>query len=329
MFGTFRFFLAWCVVYVHLWEKVGYIGVYAVYSFFLLSGYLMARVLNDRYGFDFTGLTRFSINRFLRIYPSYYFFLILSLSIVYIKPDISFGISSYLIFPDLKQMIYNFSIIKVTSVQPQLIPTAWSLRVELIFYLLLALIIARNRYICILFLICSIFYYAYLLVEGYALASKYFTLYASALPFCIGALAYFYRQELRFIKLTHAKYIAILFVINLFYANFLGDPYKYGYFVSIFLGFLLIHALSCAGLDKNSFLMKADKLLGDLSYPVFLCHYFVYCLIVSFGLADGMGSRLFFISIIPINLLSYISCAYIEKPINNIRYKIRPVNPKL
>lgn len=328
MFGIFRYFLAWCVVYVHLWEKVGYIGVYAVYSFFLLSGYLMARVLNDRYGFDFNGLTRFSVNRFLRIYPPYYFFLILSLIIIYIQPDISWRISSYMIFPDLKELIYNLSIIKVTSVQPQLIPTAWSLRIELVYYVLLALIITRKRSICFFFLICSILYNIYLLVEGYPLVGQYFTLYASSLPFCLGASAYFIRNELRFIKFTHAKYIAVLFVFNLFFSEFWGDPYKFGYFVSIFMGFLLILALSRSGLDRNSFFMKADKLFGDLSYPVFLCHYFIFCLIVSFGLADSMGARVFFISVIPINLLSYISCKYVEQPINNVRSRIRPTRPK-
>ena len=52
MFGTFRYLLAHMVVVSHLWRAISiWAGTYAVFSFFLLSGYLMALVLHSTYGF--------------------------------------------------------------------------------------------------------------------------------------------------------------------------------------------------------------------------------------------------------------------------------------
>lgn len=329
MFGTFRFFLAWCVVYSHLWKGVHYTGVYAVFAFYLLSGYLMARVLNSRYDFDFNGLRRFFLNRFLRIYPPYLFILLLTLFITYFQSESSRIVNSTLIFPDIRELLYNISIFGVPSVTPKLIPPAWSLKVELIYYILLALIIARRKSICLSFLICSILYTSFMLLNDYDWSHRYAPLSAASLPFCLGASVYFFRNELSFIEFRYAKYIAVLFAINMLFSKFLfGNPFYYGYYLSLVLACFLMISLSRARKDINSFIMNADTLLGNLSYPVFLCHYFAGCLVISFGLADDLGGQLFFYSIIPICLLSYISYIYVEKPVNYIRDKVRQDTPK-
>lgn len=324
MFGTFRFFLAWCVVYSHLWKGVYYTGVYAVFSFYLLSGYLMARVLNTRYAYDFNGLRRFFINRFLRIYPPYLFVLSLTLLIVYLHPESSRIVNSEMVLPNMKELLYNASIVGTPSVVPHLIPPAWSLKVELIFYVLLALIIARGRYICLAFLICSILYTGYMLFNGYDWSQRYITLYAASLPFSLGACAYFFREALNFIKTSHAKYIAAIFTVNMLFSKLIwGYPYYTGYYLSLLSACLLMISLSRADFNKGSALFKADTFLGNLSYPVFLSHYFAGYLIVSLGWADSLGAMLFFYSIIPISLISYISFRYVEQPVNHIRDRVR------
>ena len=284
----------------------------------------MARVLNTRYGYNFNGIRRFFTNRFLRIYPPYLFILSLTLLIVYLNPESSQIVNSQMIFPNMKELLYNISIFGTPSVVPQLIPPAWSLKVELIFYILLALIIARSRYICLAFLICSILYTGYMLLNGYDWSQRYITLYAASLPFCLGASAYFFRNELSFIKPGHVKYIAVIFTANMFFSKPLwGSPLYYGYYLSLLSACLLMISLSRAGSDKGSTLFKADTFLGNLSYPVFLSHYFVGYLIVSFGWAVSLGAKLFFYSIIPISLISYISFRYVEQPVNHIRDKVR------
>ena len=70
MFGTYRFLLACLVLVTHL-AGVRCAGAYAVFGFYLLSGYLMTLVLNERYGFSPNGFGRYVANRALRIYPPY------------------------------------------------------------------------------------------------------------------------------------------------------------------------------------------------------------------------------------------------------------------
>jgi peptidoglycan/LPS O-acetylase OafA/YrhL len=43
----------------------------AVFAFYTLSGYLMTRVLNERYGFTAAGTAAFALNRVLRLWPVY------------------------------------------------------------------------------------------------------------------------------------------------------------------------------------------------------------------------------------------------------------------
>ena len=55
--GTWRFFLALLVAISHLWaDMVHGPAAYAVWGFFVLSGYLMTLVLTQKYGTDAGGL---------------------------------------------------------------------------------------------------------------------------------------------------------------------------------------------------------------------------------------------------------------------------------
>jgi len=44
----------------------------AVHVFFIISGFYMAMILTEKYGFEVKGLKAFALNRLLRIYPTYY-----------------------------------------------------------------------------------------------------------------------------------------------------------------------------------------------------------------------------------------------------------------
>jgi hypothetical protein len=70
--GTWRFFLAAVVAISHLWAgMIDGPAAYAVWGFFVLSGYLMTLVLTTKYGTAPAGLRQFATNRLLRIYPSF------------------------------------------------------------------------------------------------------------------------------------------------------------------------------------------------------------------------------------------------------------------
>jgi peptidoglycan/LPS O-acetylase OafA/YrhL len=80
--GFYRFVLAAAVIVEHLAEGTRYVshtGMFAVFGFYVLSGYLITRVLNDVYDFAFVP---FWSNRFLRLYPPYFMLLGVGLVLV-------------------------------------------------------------------------------------------------------------------------------------------------------------------------------------------------------------------------------------------------------
>lgn len=71
MFGFLRLWLAVMVVVGHLFWLPD-IGRYAVFNFYILSGYLMTTVMHESYGYSSQGVGKFVGNRFLRLYPTYW-----------------------------------------------------------------------------------------------------------------------------------------------------------------------------------------------------------------------------------------------------------------
>uniref|UniRef100_UPI003FED5D51 acyltransferase family protein n=1 Tax=Bilophila wadsworthia TaxID=35833 RepID=UPI003FED5D51 len=83
--GTWRFFLSFLVAISHLYGNMIHgPAAYAVWFFFVLSGFLMSLVLTKKYGFSPSGLKDYAQNRFLRIYPSYIFSVILGIGVLFV-----------------------------------------------------------------------------------------------------------------------------------------------------------------------------------------------------------------------------------------------------
>ena len=54
------------------------------YGVFVLNVFLMSLVLTKKYGFSPSGLKDYAQNRFLRIYPSYIFSVILGIGVLFV-----------------------------------------------------------------------------------------------------------------------------------------------------------------------------------------------------------------------------------------------------
>ena len=76
--GIYRFLLALNVVIFHL-LGVPAIGPFAVFSFFVLSGFLMTLIMKETYGYSLSGLSKYAMNRFLRLFPSYWVLLLITI----------------------------------------------------------------------------------------------------------------------------------------------------------------------------------------------------------------------------------------------------------
>lgn len=77
--GYLRFFLALNVIFMHAhFVSYGIGGRAAVEAFFVLSGLYMAAVYDTKYSAMQKGVRIFYLNRFLRLYPTYLFLLVLT-----------------------------------------------------------------------------------------------------------------------------------------------------------------------------------------------------------------------------------------------------------
>lgn len=325
MFGCYRFLLAHMVLVSHL---LGYRwpGPYAVFSFWALSGYLMTLVLNRSYGFGPRGVVSYLANRALRIYPPYLLVLLGSGLVLEFAPETPFslvvGNPS-----DLWGWLHNvvilglhFDIMSPTTP----VPFIWSVDIELWFYAGLALGLARGRHVALGWFVASVLYAAYLVSIGEAFPARYGNLAAASLPYSMGALIYHHREWLQ--SLARARIHAIaapaLYLANVCLAP-LSTPVMIGFYASLGATAYVIVAL---GKLRASTLpprfARLDQILGDLSYPVFLCHFSVGVLLAVAGL-EVHSAEMFWWSLVPVNVLAFLVHLVAERPVETLRDRIR------
>jgi peptidoglycan/LPS O-acetylase OafA/YrhL len=149
MLNTYRFILALCVLQAHL-LVIGseWLAWQAVFSFYVVSGFLITLILNQDYGFEWNGFVRFAVNRALRLLPIYYIVIgLTALAILFIGPLDQLNGSITLPY-NAAEWLENLSVLGLGgfahNAPHRLSPTAWSLAVEGFCYGLLGLFFAKS-----------------------------------------------------------------------------------------------------------------------------------------------------------------------------------------
>lgn len=333
MFGILRTILALMVLVGHLTDQ-WQIGTYAVFAFYMISGYLMTYIMQEAYGYTLDGRKRFAINRFVRLYPSYWFVLLLSVAIVAIV-GASFAASynKLIVMPGSSgEWMSVLSMIYVADfpnkVAPNLAPTTWAITVELFFYLCICMGLSKTKLRVSIWLALSLAYVVYCQVAELSWPYKYFPIPAASLPFAIGAFIYFRKKE-GFISLsdswvTSPILLTLLLVTNAVATLLVPEYFQTGFYVSFFISILLCYELA---MDRGwPFLsMKVDKLIGDYSYPIYLMHWQIGLLLGFFLYrepiknADASGYTIAFLSIIVCVLVSTFIIYCIDKPLHRLK----------
>jgi peptidoglycan/LPS O-acetylase OafA/YrhL len=265
------------------------IGPLAVYSFFILSGFLMTLIMHNTYGYSLIGVKKYALNRFYRLYPVYWVLLLLSLVILLIV-GASFATEFHplIVVPDsFSSALANFTMF-YPSFSPntysiRVLPATWALTIEIVFYILIGLGVSKNKTITWLWFLLSLAYLIYQNVVLQKLGFGYGNFLSASLPFSAGALAFYYTERiLALLKRFKVSLFSLLciFSINIIIAG-LSDfadenvVWKIQYLckaINLILSILVTVKLAHTK-TKGSIMKKVDKELGDLSYPVYIFHW--------------------------------------------------------
>ncbi len=346
MFGLYRTILALHVMAYHI-LKVPAIGPYAVYSFFVLSGFLMTTIMQNSYGYSANGFKRYAMNRFLRLYPVYWTLIAITCVIIAFVVGDAFAKEyhhSLAIPSDITQTFYNifmvFPAFEPITVEPRLSPATWAITIELFFYLLIGLGLSRNKKVTLIWLALSLIYTFYPLAMG-RFDIGYGNVMNASLPFALGASIYFYKEEI-FRLLSGIRLDSIPVVVVLFVSNIVVVVYTYyaladkwwainymGAVANMMLSVVMVVVLHQRG--KEFFSRHTDRFLGDFSYPLYLFHW-AAAMLVAYTLYDApvlgqstSGVIVFSVALVLTLLISYVVNVFVNDKIEVIRGRIKMV----
>jgi len=353
--GVLRLILSLTVVAAHYGRLLGLFsfcgGFTAVQSFFIISGFYMSLIINEKYIGKNKSYKLFLTNRLLRIFPIYWIVLILSilvfLSISLLTNDFvkfvnykytNFCSLTFLIFTNLfiffQDAVMFLGINKIdgnlfftkdfTSTKPALylflfIPQAWSLGVELLFYVIAPFILNRGFKIVLPLIIVSILL-RYILYYGFNLQNDpwLYRFFPTELSFfLLGYISFRLVSRIHLINnktqitiLSLLAFLTIVFplipAVKLSFIPFQLKEIFYFSLITISIPILFNK------LKKN----RIDNKIGELSFPVYISHMLIGAVSNSLPLSYFHNSTLIaFLSI----LFSLILIQYVSVPLEKYR----------
>ena len=321
MLGTLRLLLALAVAASHAGLKVGGLnpGVAAVIGFYLISGYVMAGLIRRHYS-QSAQAPAFYLDRAVRLLPQYLLYSGLTLAWHWhSQVNMPFLTRS----PETGDLLNNLAVIPLNyymfngSDTYTLVPPAWSLGAEIQFYLVAPfLLVWPNRLLtvgvisfCVYAAALSGFinsdWYGYRLLPGVLLF------------FVLGAWLQKQHQQHEYAQSRATTAIAAVLavtVLGLFYTNGAsGQPYKTETLIGLILGIISLQAL--AARPPNRWDTKA----GDISYGVFLNHFFIMWTLYPQGISVTQLPGFLALCMV----FSWLTQIAIEQPLLKLRHRFR------
>lgn len=275
--GTLRFLLAILVLLSHNAITIGGLnpGVMSVVAFYVISGYVMAALIERHYA-QASRTLHFYADRILRIYPQYLLYALAAALWLFTvghpthflnpPPSLSDAFNNLLIVP-LNYYMFN------GADRFTLVPPAWSLGAELLFYALAPHLWRHWRWAMALGLISlaiqAMAWQGHLNSDwwGYRLLPGVLWI------FLIGMALHRYRHSPRVSTATLILPMALGLVAALLaQTGHLAQPYHREVLLGLALSVPLIHRLTSHP-PRQPRLQNLDQQLGNWSYGIFLNHF--------------------------------------------------------
>ena len=341
--GLLRLLLAIAVVCTHTdlgTQLTG--GRLAVEAFFGISGFYVALVLSAGY----RSVWLFYLNRYLRLMPGYLVIASLSLLSIVVFGVVPFPTlesswleasigarfllvvsNGFLLFQDWVMFtcsdhsgtwfVSDFKSCSPPLYTGLLVPQGWSLGVELSFYAVAPFLMRSANATVLSIALASILLKGGLAALGFHFDPWTYRFFPSELHlFLLGALCYRFRNSGYALFAVRDRNIATLFICC-FAIIFSRLPYT-GLLQYVFLASLL---MLMPALMEFSTQNSWDRLLGELSYPLYVCHVLVISWMHHLDLGRGLLGGLLCL------LMSLFACVilyrFVDSPMERIRRRVR------
>lgn len=353
--GVIRVLLAIAVVLAHAGAIFGFKhidGLIAVQSFFIISGFYMSMIINEKYNFR-NSYKLFISNRLLRLFPTYILIIVITFLVILLfhvsgqKQGLITNFSHLNILSKIYVFFINLFIVgqdstlflgfdtsgslhyvsDFNSSNPPvysflLCPPAWSLSLELMFYFIAPYLVKRKISLIFFIMILSFLLRIFIYKQGYSYDPWIYRFFPTELFFFLsGTISYRLYNYLRNIEHTHIKKIGLFLlcfvILSILFFNFI--PVKY-YLKQYLFYFTFTFSIPVIFIyTKNN---RIDRFIGELSYPVYLSHIFImYYWLPVFNDIFGLSSLNSILAVIFSILFSVLLIKYIIKPIDDYREK--------
>ena len=322
--GLLRFILAMLVMLSHTGLTLGGLnpGVVSVVVFYAISGYVMSALIGKHFS-EAGQAGHFYIDRLARIYPQYLLYAVATavwfFSVGHTTPFLQHAPSGLEVLNNVLIAPLNFFMFNAAD-QFTLLPPAWSLGAEVLFYVLapwLWRFWSTGRFGSLALWVA----FASLAVQALAGLGVLptdawgYRLLPGVLWIFMAGMA-LQRLQISWPTLSNkalwlVPLVAVAAILGLQQQGALGTPYNTEVWLGIGIGLPAIQLLTQVLKLENPTWKAWDQRLGDLSYGIFLNHFFcMWVLDLASPQTVGQWLTLCGSSI----ALSYISQGFVERP---------------
>jgi len=281
--GFLRLLLAVFVAQQHLYIHP-FTGSISVFAFFLLSGFLVTMMVNEVYDDGIRGKCLFLLNRFLRIYPVYWVCLKFGIFFLTKAPWEAYHLIHDMALPSAEwwRQYYIFGQVRLdgTLYMPRVLEPAWSLNIELVYYLVIGLFVGKSKQLCWCFFGFAFYHLYAVIYHSRDFGYVYFSYLGNAMQFALGTLAYHYRHL--FPRWRYGGQGTLLLLVTVIVLLPIKIPFLQRYWIeyhysSLLLFMYIIPTVFWLGQERVKkrgvrWIDILDRWCGRISYPFFLLH---------------------------------------------------------
>jgi peptidoglycan/LPS O-acetylase OafA/YrhL len=354
--GLLRVVLAIAVLITHsaYATSMSIPGAIAVKLFFIISGFYMAMILCEKYTNRYRSFYK---NRSLRLFPLYittigFIFLFGATTAIvrgssitnsfdifyaYQNRDIAISTALFLLFSNLSMLFQdvifflspadNGTIMLASKEQMAivpfykylLIPQAWSLSLEITFYLVAPFVVKDIRRIILWMMVSVIVRIVLFIFECNEEQYAYRFFPAEFIFFLMGSLSYHFHQKVKIAFITrYDQYFMAVIILILGGYQLIPIYFELGVRVGLYLAVAALIPYAFNRSKNNAF----DNQIGELSYPLYILHMFMYEVLLVIALRVGVnikGAIFLLVWIVSTLVISYALIRFVQKPFEIIR----------